>query len=227
MSTLDARDNLNHIAHHWADLQHQLGGLKSTPTDKITVQSSSDPQAPINLHVLDLMTEVSEWAFWAVGQLETHAGVDHNPGAHTAPAALRHLAQHHECWEGVDDFEHAAARYRRKTDKALRNTNRNRHLGPCTTPDCAGEIYATDNTDTGTCPHCGTPWTPNGQYTWLKNQAETVLLTRPEIVTALKRLGHETKADTVKKWAQRGRLPEAEDGLYRLEDAITLATRRT
>src|SRR5690606_33386651 len=61
VSTLDARDNLNHIARHWPDLQHALGGLRSTPTDKITVTTSSDPQAPINLHVLDLMAEVSEW----------------------------------------------------------------------------------------------------------------------------------------------------------------------
>lgn len=226
MSTLDARDNLNHIAHHWADLQHQLGGLKSTPTDKITVQSSGDPQPPINLHILDLLHEVEQWAAWGVVQLEQHAGIP-QPAAAGTPVSLRHLAQHHECWEGVDDFEHTAQRFRRKTDKALRNTNRNRYLGPCTTPDCAGEIYATDNTTSGTCPRCGTPWTPNGQFAWLKDQAETVLLTRPEIVTALKRLGHETKADTVKKWAQRGRLPEAEDGLYRLEDAITLATRRT
>lgn len=224
MSTLDARDNLNHIAHHWADLQHQLGGLHSTPTDKITVQTSGDPRAPINLHVHDLIEDITQWAAWATHQLTEHAGITWAGG--NTPNALRHLAQHHECWDGVDDFEHAAARYRRKTDKALRNTNPHRHLGPCTTPGCDGEIYATDTTTTGTCPRCGTPWTPNGQYAWLKNQAETVLLTRPEIVTALKRLGHETKTDTVKKWVQRGRLPEVEQGLYRLEDALTLAGRK-
>jgi hypothetical protein len=226
VSTLDARDNLNHIARHWPDLQHALGGLKSTPTDKITVQTSSDPQAPINLHVHDLVQEIRHWAAWGVVQLEEHAGIPW-PAAAGTPASLRHLATHHEAWDGIDDFEHTAQRFRRKTDKALRNTNPQRHLGPCTTPDCDGEIYATDNTTSGTCPRCGTPWTPNGQYAWLKGQAETVLLTRPEIVTALKRLGHETKADTVHKWVQRGRLTEAEDGLYRLEDAIQLATRRT
>lgn len=225
MSTLDARDNLNHIAHHWPDLQHQLGGLKSTPTDKITVQSSSDPQAPINLHVLDLIQEIREWAWWAVGQLEDHAGIPGNLGG-SDTAALRHLAQHHECWDGVDDFEHATQRFRRKIDKALRNTNPHRHLGPCTTPDCDGEIYATDNTDTGTCPRCGNPWTPTGQYTWLKNQAETVLLTRPEIVKALKRLGRDTPYRTVQTWINRGKLKAIEEDLYKLEDAINLATRR-
>ncbi len=225
MSTLDARDNLNHIAHHWADLQHQLGGLKSTPTDKITVQSSSDPQAPINLHVLDLLDEIRSWAWWAVGQLEVHAGITADLGF-SDTAALRHLAQHHECWDGVDDFEHTAARYRRKTDQALRNTNPHRHLGPCTTPDCDGEIYATNNTDTGTCPRCGNPWTPTGQYTWLKNQESTVLLTRPEIVKALKRLGRDTPYRTVQTWINRGKLKAIEEDLYKLEDAINLATRR-
>ena len=225
MSTLDARDNLNHIARHWPDLQHQLGGLRSTPTDKITVTSSSDPQPPINLHVHDLITDINQWTVWAIHQLATHAGITWAGG--NTDQALRHLAQHHEAWDGIDDFTHAAARYRRKTDQALRNTNPQRHLGPCTTPDCDGEIYAHHNADSGTCPRCGNTWTPNGQYAWLKDQAETVLLTRPEIVTALKRLGMETKPDTVHKWVQRGRLTEAEDGLYRLEDAIQLATRRT
>jgi len=226
MSTLDARDNLNHIAHHWPDLQHALGGLKSTPTDKITVQSSADPQAPINLHIVDLIDEIRTWAWWAVGQLEVHAGISHDLGF-SDTAALRHLAQHHECWDGVDDFEHATQRFRRKTDKALRNTNTQRHLGPCTTPDCDGEIYATDTTTTGTCPRCGTPWTPNGQYAWLKNQAETVLLTRPEIVKALKRLGRDIPYRTVQTWINRGKLKAQEEDLYRLEDALTLASRRT
>ena len=224
MSTLDARDNLNHIARHWPDLQHQLGGLRSTPTDKITVTSSSDPQPPINLHVYDLLAEIMDWAGWAVTQLTQHAEVEWAGG--TVPATLRHLAQHHAAWDGIDDFEHAATRFRRKVDKAIRNTNPQRHLGPCTTTDCDGEIYATDTTTTGTCPRCGNPWTPNGQYAWLKDQAETVLLTRPEIVVALKRLGLDTKPDTVHKWVQRGRLTQAEDGLYRLEDAIQLAGRK-
>jgi hypothetical protein len=226
MSTLDARDNLNHIAHHWPDLQHQLGGLKSTPTDKITVQTSGDPQAPINLHVLDLVHEIEQWAEWGVDQLEQHAGIAF-PWRAPAPVMLRHLAQHHQCWDGVDDFEHAAARYRRKTDRALRNTNPQHHLGPCTTPDCDGEIYATNTAESGNCPRCGNPWTPNGQYAWLKNQAETVLLTRPEIVKALKRLGHDTPYRTVQTWINRGKLKAQEEDLYRLEDALTLATRRT
>ncbi|MDF2915976.1 MAG: hypothetical protein K0S70_193 [Microbacterium sp.] len=225
MSTLDARDNLNHIARHWPDLQHQLGGLKSTPTDKITVQTSGDPQAPINLHVLDLLDEIRSWAWWAVSQLETHAGITHDLGF-SDTAALRHLATHHEAWDGIDDFLHATQRYRRKTDQALRNTNPQRHLGPCTTPDCDGEIYAQDNTTSGTCPRCGNTWTPNGQYAWLKDQAETVLLTRPEIVTALKRLGHDTPYRTIQTWINRGKLKPQEEDLYRLEDAITLAGRK-
>lgn len=225
MSTLDARDNLNHIAHHWPDLQHQLGGLRSTPTDKITVQTSGDPQPPINLHVHDLLDEIRTWSAWAVTQLWQHAGYPIPTGG--IPDQLRHLATHHEAWDGIDDFTNAATRYRRKVDQALRNTNPQRHLGPCTTTNCDGEIYAHHNADSGTCPRCGNTWTPNGQYAWLKDQAETVLLTRPEVVTALKRLGLETKPDTVHKWVQRGRLTEAEDGLYRLEDAINLATRRT
>ncbi|MGB2557747.1 hypothetical protein [Cellulosimicrobium cellulans] len=230
MSTLDARDNLNHIAHHWADLQHQLGGLKSTPTDKITVATSSDPQAPINLHVLDLLDEIRSWAWWAVGQLEVHAGITADLGF-SDTAALRHLAQHHECWDGVDDFEHAAQRFRRKIDRVIKNNQRT-YLGPCTSrgedkAGCTGEIYATNDSTRGACPVCGAEWQQGHQENYILAQLDDVLMTPVELHHALRNIGHVVPRGTIRSWISRGRLKSEEEDLYRLADALKLATTNT
>lgn len=232
MSTLDARDNLNHIAHHWADLQHQLGGLKSTPTDKITVATSSDPQAPINLHILDLTQEIHDWAWWAVHQLETHAGVTWPmPVLQRDSNALRHLAQHHECWDGVDDFEHTTARYRRKVDRTIKNNQRT-YLGPCPSrgedqAGCTGTIYATNDNTRGTCPVCGAEWKQDTQHNYIQTQLDNVLMTPVELHHALANIGHHVPRGTIRSWISRGRLKPEEEDLYRLSDALKLATTNT
>lgn len=229
MSTLDARDNLNHIAHHWPDLQHQLGGLRSTPTDKITVTSSTDPQPPINLHILDLLDEIRSWAWWAVSQLETHAGITHDLGF-SDTAALRHLATHHEAWDGIDDFTHAAARYRRKVDQALRNTPSKRYLGPCPTrgPDgagCTGSIHITEGSTThAICPVCGAFSPIGAQQEYIANELDNVLMTPIELHHALRNIGHDVPRGTIRSWISRGKLKPQEEDLYRLSDALALTT---
>ena len=227
MSTLDARDNLNHIAHHWPDLQHQLGGLRSTPTDKITVTSSSDPQPPINLHIVDLLHEVEQWAAWGVVQLEQHAGVP-QPTAAGTPASLRHLATHHEAWDGIDDFEHAATRFRRKVDKAIRNTPAKRYLGPCPTrgPDgagCTGNIYINEGSNThAICPVCDAFSPIGAQQEYIANELDNVLLTPVELHHALRNIGHDIPRGTIRSWISRGKLKPQEEDLYRLSDALNL-----
>lgn len=229
MSTLDARDNLNHIARHWPDLQHQLGGLRSTPTDKITVTSSSDPQPPINLHVFDLLHEIIVWSRWAVDQIEQHADIPWPlPVYRLVTTELRHLAQHHEAWDGIDDFLHATQRFRRKTDQALRNSQRT-YLGPCTSrgedkSGCTGTIYATNGTDHGTCPVCGTEWREQAQLNYIRTELDNVLMTPIELHHALRNIGHDVPRGTIRSWISRGKLKPQEEDLYRLSDALALTT---
>lgn len=230
MSTLDARDNLNHIAHHWADLQHQLGGLKSTPTDKITVKSSSDPQAPINLHVLVLIETITRWAREAAAHLAHDEGI-YAPTTGTI-ATLRHLARNKHYWDHEPEFAHQARSHRNRLDAAINNKPGRNHLGPCPggkgeDKDGCGEIiWAPEDTDAGTCPACGTEWTYAAQYEWLKSELDSVLMTQTELHIALNRLGHDVKPGTIWSWVSRKRLVPVEEGLFRLAHAIDLATKK-
>ena len=72
---------------------------------------------------------------------------------------------------------------------------------------------------------CGASFTLAEQRKWLDEQLRGRLMTLAEIPRALKILGVPVLPGTVRKWAERGRMIEVTDGLYRLADAQALAER--
>lgn len=120
-----------------------------------------------------------------------------------------------------------ASDYRERVRKTLERPAPPTYVGPCQHKGedgagCEGELYLREGRDAGTCKVCGTPFTHVEQREFIDRELQDRLMTPTEIVRALKIIGHEVKPGTVYKWVQRGRLVEAQDGLYRLADAKVL-----
>jgi len=242
---LEARDNLLWIARHWPDLQAALGGGGG---NALTGMASGDGDPiPINVNVSDLMREIEDFArhhAWVLMELQPEPPfVYWLPSTSRMPDLLAEVAQCHEAItaderEGLD-FTDEASEFRRKVDGILFGREPRKYLGPCPTPNCAGELTLRALTeaetkarkltgiqyeDEGRCRLCGVAFTEDTQKLYLRGELAERRMTLSEIVSALLVLGAETPYRTVQSWAARGKLIP-EDGLYKLADAHALATR--
>lgn len=226
-AALKARADLTYIADRWAELEARLqpGGGNALAGK---VSTSRTRPAPIDLHVSDLMAEID----WKIGLHYCHALMDETDDIRNMPAdpvsRLRLVALRYGHFVAADDrtalqFCDDAAEYRSKVQNTLERPDPPVYLGPCPQTDCEGELYVRDGISKTTCRVCGVEQTVNEQRAWIGVQMEERLMTQTELGRALKILGHDIQAATVRKWVERKRLVETVDGLYRLVDAVALA----
>lgn len=93
--------------------------------------------------------------------------------------------------------------------------------------ECLNWLYAKPGKTVVTCRICSTHHDVTKRRDALREHAENILMTAPEIARAITWLGDNIKADLVRKWASRGRLEQRgttpEDRpLYRVGDVLTL-----
>lgn len=92
--------------------------------------------------------------------------------------------------------------------------------------ECLTWLYARTGAAVVTCRICGAHHDVQQRRDKLREHAENVLMTAPEIARAVTWLGETIKAELVRKWASRGRLVQHGnvDGrpLYRVGDVLTL-----
>lgn len=96
---------------------------------------------------------------------------------------------------------------------------------------CAGHMYARGDSAVATCDACAREMPLEDARDPLFARIDTMLLTGPEIVTALGGLGSPVNANSIRTWARRGHLtnraPEGEQPRYRVADVRQLSERST
>lgn len=116
---------------------------------------------------------------------------------------------------------------------ALRAVDRpaDRHYaGPCTNPECDGELYALVGRRVVECPKCGAGYEVDDRRAWLLNEAWTMVATGPDIARALAghTFGLEVNLSTLRRWASEGRLERVDTVAgrprYRVGDVVELLT---
>jgi len=125
------------------------------------------------------------------------------------------------------EFCDKATELRESVRKVIEEHEAPTYMGPCQMSGCPGELYVGQGKTEGTCRVCGEAWTVRGRQEWLGKQLAARMMTRGEIVQALKVLGTPIEPKTVDKWVERGRLvADKENGLFCLADAKDLATKK-
>lgn len=234
---LEARANLEWVAGKWGELRnrlHRSGGDPNAPK----VKGSKEPPAPIDLYVSDLLYDIERAARFYAQVLIEESGWE--PTTSTMPALLVGVAgQYGHFAVGDDkearDFVDTAHELRRKVEGALSGGERARYVGPCPQQGCdgelyarggiSGELYARDGVG-GACPECGHLWTPDGQFAYLRAEAQDVLMERDVLRAALVSMGYDVPHETIRTWIKRNKIGVAEGDLYKFEDALTLAKAR-
>jgi len=226
---LEARANLEWVAGKWWDLRAHLRRPSGDPNAP-KVKGSKEPPAVINLHVSDLLHEITtEAVLWGRILIEE---ADWRQEHGEMPGLLVDVASqygHFVCDEDEKvayDFCDTAAEFRRKVEGVLNREEGRKYRGPCPNEKylgagCPGELYGRDG-EGGTCPSCGESWSWDGQRIFILGCAHSVLMEQREIVEALWAMGSDVKPNTVYKWCQRGKIAK-EDGLYRFADAVELS----
>lgn len=230
VSGLNARDDLLWIVSQWGSLRAALrpgggGALTGMPN------GGSDPRtgSVLNVRIADIMRAIEDDArfYGKVLMDETEWA----PKTSAMPALLNEVAIRYGHFVAEDDklaldFCDMAHQHREKVTRALEPPAPPVKLGPCPVRECDGELSLRDGRTAGTCRECGTPFTLAEQRAWLEAEFDKRLMTQTELVVALKTLGIEIQGPRVRKWVERDKLVEVEDGLYRLADAKALATTR-
>ena len=227
-TALEAHRNLRWIADHWPDLRARLhpsrgSGLNGMPGH------SADPPSPIDLHVSDLMFEITEQARYWAEELVRETD-DWRAPSWFMPELLVAVADRYGHWTADEErvaleFTDWAEDYRGRVKRALERPPAPRFVGTC--GRCRqGELFLKPGQFTVKCPVCQVVRTESEQMEFVEAQLRTRLMERREIVSALMILGHPTPPRTVDTWIDRGRLPHVADGLYRVETALELARSR-
>lgn len=237
---LGARDDWLAIVAKWPALRNALrpgGGnaLSGMPP------GGGNSAVPIDLHVSDLMHEITESARFygrilhdeappmhgcsdACYQESPPIPVEECPDRQDAittsfmPGLLVDVAARYGHFTEAEDemvaiaFCDDASDYRDRVRKTLERPAAPTYVGPCQADNCAGELKVREGRDAGTCPECGAPFTLAEQREWLTGELENRLMTMSEIVSALVVLGVETPVGTVKSWISRGNLGPAIEG---------------
>lgn len=233
LTALEARDNLLYVADHWNHLRNRLH--RSTSTQYGMKVSGGDAPAPINLHVSDLMHDITtQTVLWGKILMDESGWI---PNRGEMPGLLHDVARQYGHFVTDDpktgtDFCDLAHEYRRKTENILNQPEPAKYIGPCTAPGCQGELYMRDKTG-GQCPTCGEPWTIEQQRMWLKAEMDNLLLTYTETYHALQIIGLGISWRTWERWTSNGtpdrpktpKIAKDNDDLYSFKQAVELASR--
>jgi len=226
VSSLDARDDLLFIVDRWPRLAALVGGSTGNALTGLPGAASIIPLLVIDVNIVDLMWEIEEKVARFYGQI-LMAETNWTPATSAMPALLNEVAARFGHFTESDDqmalgFADDASEYRAKVEKVLDQSAPPKHVGPCQTYECIGELYVGQDKDGGTCKVCGAPFTTFTQRRWLAGELDTVLKTQAEIIQSLKILDLGVADSTVWSWVRRKQLVPVQDGLYRLADAIAL-----
>jgi hypothetical protein len=226
---LAARDDLLWIAAHWADLAARLRPGGGSALTGVSVSTSDDARLPIDVHVSDLMHEIEENVARFYGHILADE-TDWTPTTSAMPGLLREVAQRYGHFTTDDDamalgFCDDANDYRERVRKTLERPAPPAYVGPCQGDNCDGELYLREGREAGTCRACGRPFTHVEQREFIADQLTARLMTRSEILRALKVIDTPRTPSTFDGWVRRGELIEAGDGLYHFDDARQLALR--
>lgn len=228
---LEARDNLLWIVARWPRLKAALVPGGGSALNGMPRHAEEHP-APLNVHISDLMHEI-ETETRNLAHVLLDETNDWAPTTSAMPGLLHDVAQRYGHWTAGDlrtglAFLDWAEDVKDRTRRALMPADPPKYIGPCQVRECEGELHLKAGKNVARCPHCGTETVAEDQRVWLAGQFEDRLMTPGEIVSALRVLiDQEVPIKTVRSWIDRGRLPEAVDGLYRIRDAQELALRRT
>ncbi|MDN4611940.1 hypothetical protein [Arthrobacter burdickii] len=196
-----ARD-LAAVREVWANLQVTI--RRQDATSSAIGGGSTGSRPCINLDALDkgetLASLLNGWA----GSL----ALDYRQ--RPAAGAAKFLSDHlrlivKEDWAGdlAQELAESLAECRRTTDRALEILS----LGVCGFGDCPGAVTAVVGGHTGRCRECGAVWNVAERQQWAISQAWHAEGSLRLIVSALRASQQITTSyETVKKWAQRGKL---------------------
>lgn len=235
---LAARDDLLWIAAHWGDLNGRLRPGGGNALTGVTVATSDDGHAPIDVHVSDLMYEIEENVARFYARILADE-TDWTPATSAMPELLREVAQRYGHFTQDDDgcmaigFCDDASDYRHRVTRTLERPAPPTYVGPCQTDNCDGELYVREGRDDGACKVCHETFTLTEQLAFLDRELDTRLMTLAEIPKALNILGIKVPPGTVRRWAssENDKPPRLEpaipgEGLYHLADAKRLAESR-
>lgn len=230
ITALDARDDALAVAAAWDSLRARLvpsgssqgGGARTIPGSRV----------PLDVSVSDLLGEIEFQARGYARELMDETD-DWTPTTSTMPGLLREVAARYGHWTAGED-DHAGLEFcdtwhelRRKVAGVLERPAPPRWMGPCTVPECGGELRLREGREVARCPECGAQVGLLEIRAHLYEALRERLMTRSEIMSALFVLGLETKPKTVDKWVERGKLERVvvDPDLFRLDQARDLAMR--
>lgn len=239
---LAVRANLVWLAGHQRDVAAREAGSGKALTG-MPAHRSTEPRLPGALNGPDLSGDIARKLTELLRELLDR---DWTPNADADTETKRWLQGarrwDQEKWDEreVLDWYDDTTELRRRAERVLGPDAHGRWLGPCPVPDCVGEVRMGDDQAAAVCPECGGFVTREQQHAYILEMLWDRLMTRSQIVSALKTVNAETSYRTVQSWIARRRLLEHVEwqawmgfpfatppsGLYRFGDAFTLAAKR-
>lgn len=239
---LAVRANLVWLAGHQRDVAAREAGTGKALTG-MPVHRSTAPTLPGALNGPDLSGDIARKL---TGLLRELLDRDWTPNDEADTEVKRWLQGarrwDQEAWDEREilDWYDSTVDLRRRAERVLGPDAHGRWLGPCPVPDCVGEVRMGDDQAAAVCAVCGGFVTREQQHAYILEMLEDVLMTRSQLVSALKTVNAETSYRTVQSWIARRRLLEHVEwagwmgfpfvtppsGLYRFGDAFTLAAKR-
>ena len=141
--------------------------------------------------------------------------------------ALTYLARHttwlmhrQEAEQAYDELIHACVTIRNAVDAGAEQ----RYAGPCDV--CGRDMYAAPAAAFALCAPCNLEYPMEARRAWLLQASEDRLVPASELARAVTALGAAVAAETVRKWASRGRIVAhghiGARPLYRVGDVLDL-----
>lgn len=200
----------------------------STSSRVVAGRGKAQP-LPVNLRATDARHQLHRTlARWA-GHIAEAAHLPKPPSTSTAAALAAWIADRRDWLAGQPATADLIADVRNAHDTASRVIDRpadRAYAGRCHVLDCDGLMYAYDGGNTAACTRCNTKTDYDEARRALLAKVDDLILPATEIELALRGLGQEVKATTIRKWCERGRLTNrgtTSRPRYRVGDALTLA----
>lgn len=192
---------LARVADVWANLRVTIGRQDATAASIGGGATGSRPCINLDAHDKGetLTAVLNGWA----GMLDIRPGRTPGDTASTLAAQLDMIAR--EEWAGdlLDELREALHDCTRVTDRAADRIS----LGVCGFAKCEGTVVAIVGAHNGRCRECGVIWDAIERQQWMISEAWNATGSLRLLVNALRESKHFTvRYETVKKWAQRGKL---------------------
>lgn len=200
----------------------------STSSRVVAGRGKAQP-LPVNLRATDarhtLHRTLARWA----GHIAEAAHLPRPPASSTAAQLAAWIAAHRDWLAGQAATVDLIADVKRAHATACRVIDRpadRAYAGRCHVLDCGGLMYAYDGAPVAECTTCRAKADYEEARRTLLAKVDDLILPATEIELALRGLGQEVKAATIRKWCERGRLTNrgtTSCPRYRVGDALTLA----